>query len=274
MVTGQKPNLTGIQRFSATAYVKLENTGKLDKCASKGCFVGYDSESKGYQIYWPEKRTVSIKQNVVFNPEDSFEESVEIMNEGENEKIFQNLTEKPLETTTENLNGQNSTKNLAKKDSPEDPNPPDYTAEPINEHPCCSHLQDVLPEPEPNTRCSFRAQWEPGAYRRLNQGLDANIAFIDDLDDELEELGWTDHCNLAKIDGFKLPDSWVLAGSMDEEPASLQEALEGLDGAEWKRGLDKEIGRLEAAKTWRVVKPLEVAGDMPRTQQRSIKPEI
>ena len=61
---------------------------------------------------------------------------------------------------------------------------------------------------------------------------------------------------------------------MDEEPASLQEALEGLDGAEWKRGLDKEIGRLEAAKTWRVVKPLEVAGDMPRTQQRSIKPEI
>ena len=35
--------------------------------------------------------------NVVFNPGDSFEESVEIMNEGENEK--------PSETTTENLNG-------------------------------------------------------------------------------------------------------------------------------------------------------------------------
>ena len=83
---------------------------------------------------------VSIKRNVVFNPEDSFEESVEIMNEGENKKILQNLTEKPLETTTENLNGQNSTKNLAKKDSPEDPNPPDYTAKPIDEHPCCSHL--------------------------------------------------------------------------------------------------------------------------------------
>ena len=50
---------------------------------------------------------------------------------------------------------QNSTENLAKKDSPEDPNPPDYTAEPIKEHPCHSCLQDVLPEPEPNTRCSF-----------------------------------------------------------------------------------------------------------------------
>ena len=46
MVTRQKPNLTGIQHFGAVTYVKLENAGKLDKCASKGHFVGYDSESK------------------------------------------------------------------------------------------------------------------------------------------------------------------------------------------------------------------------------------
>ena len=50
---------------------------------------------------------------------------------------------------------------------------------------------------------------------------------------------------------------------MDKEPASLREALEGPDGAEWKRGLDKEIGRLEAAKTWRVVKPPENAMIIP-----------
>ena len=31
MVTGRQPNLTGIQRFGATAYVKLENAGKLNK---------------------------------------------------------------------------------------------------------------------------------------------------------------------------------------------------------------------------------------------------
>ena len=48
MTTGRKPNLTGIQHFGAAAYVKLENAGKLDKQASKGRFVGYDSESKGY----------------------------------------------------------------------------------------------------------------------------------------------------------------------------------------------------------------------------------
>ena len=31
MMTGRKPNLTGIQRFGAVAYVKLENAGKLKK---------------------------------------------------------------------------------------------------------------------------------------------------------------------------------------------------------------------------------------------------
>ena len=48
MMTGRKPNLTGIQRFGAVAYVKLENAGKLNKQASKGHFVGYDNKSKGY----------------------------------------------------------------------------------------------------------------------------------------------------------------------------------------------------------------------------------
>ena len=50
---------------------------------------------------------------------------------------------------------------------------------------------------------------------------------------------------------------------MDEEPASLQEALEGPDGEEWRKGLEKEIGRLEAARTWCVVKAPEGAKVIP-----------
>ena len=57
--------------------------------------------------------------------------------------------------------------------------------------------------------------------------------FVDNLDYELEVLGGADHCDLAEINIFELPDSWTLAGSMNEEPASLQEALEGPVGAEW-----------------------------------------
>ena len=51
----KKPHLTGIQEFSAAAYVKDLKAGKLDSCAKVGRFVGYDQESKGYWIYWPQK---------------------------------------------------------------------------------------------------------------------------------------------------------------------------------------------------------------------------
>jgi hypothetical protein len=52
MSNGKKPHLANIQGFGATAYVKDLTAGKLDACAQKGRLVGYDSESKGYRIYW------------------------------------------------------------------------------------------------------------------------------------------------------------------------------------------------------------------------------
>ena len=42
----KKPHLAGIQEFRVAAYIKDLKVGQ---------FVGYDSESKGYQIYWLQK---------------------------------------------------------------------------------------------------------------------------------------------------------------------------------------------------------------------------
>ena len=95
-----KPNLAAIQEFGAAAYVKDLSAGKLDARAQKGRFVGYDSESKGYQIYWPKKRSVTVERNIVFNPEDanSAEDIAiiygEAQSEGEKQKIIQHLLNK------------------------------------------------------------------------------------------------------------------------------------------------------------------------------------
>ena len=51
----KKPHLAGIQEFRVAAYIKDLKAGKLDAHTKVGQFVGYDSESKGYQIYWPQK---------------------------------------------------------------------------------------------------------------------------------------------------------------------------------------------------------------------------
>src|SRR5882762_2345298 len=70
MMHKRKPNLAGIQEFGAAAYVKDLKAGKLDARARLGRFVGYDSESKGFRIFWPGKRSVTVERNVVFNEKD------------------------------------------------------------------------------------------------------------------------------------------------------------------------------------------------------------
>jgi hypothetical protein len=67
----KKPHLASIQEFGAAAYVKNLTAGKLNAHANKGQFVGYNSKSKGYRIYWPEKWSITVERNVVFNQDDS-----------------------------------------------------------------------------------------------------------------------------------------------------------------------------------------------------------
>ena len=90
----KKPHLAGIHEFGAVAYVKDLKARKLDSCTQLGRFVGYDSESKGFRIYWPTKRSVTIKQNVVFHDGDVTVDDTAVIpgnsSEGEKEKIIQN----------------------------------------------------------------------------------------------------------------------------------------------------------------------------------------
>ena len=91
----RKPNLSNVHEFGAAAYVKDLKARKLDLRVIVGCFVGYDLESKGYRIYWPTKRTITVERNVVINDNDitSAEnitlDSGDILGEGEREKIIQ-----------------------------------------------------------------------------------------------------------------------------------------------------------------------------------------
>ena len=81
----KKPTLAGIQEFGVTAYDKDLKARKLDTQAKVSQFVGYDSKSKGYRIYWPEKRSIMIKQNVIFNQDNiqNFNDSAIIQDEAQ-----------------------------------------------------------------------------------------------------------------------------------------------------------------------------------------------
>lgn len=64
--------------------------------------MGYDSESKGLRIYWPDKRSVSVERNVTFNSSDIHllpDESVlipdDVLDEGKKDKINRPNIAKP-----------------------------------------------------------------------------------------------------------------------------------------------------------------------------------
>ena len=126
MVTRRKPNLGGIQEFGIAAYVKDLKVGKLDLCARKGQLVGYNSESKGYRIYWEGERKVSIERKVVFNLKDILTPNVELpinlLAGVEMSGNVQNVSGNILSNKTSN-NNQNP------ENAPENPKEDDIPAE-------------------------------------------------------------------------------------------------------------------------------------------------
>jgi hypothetical protein len=124
MKNKKKPHLGGIQEFGAAAYVKDLKVRKLDARAQVGRFVGYDSESKEYRIYWPGKRSITIEINIVFNPnnlqdaENITISSGDILSEGERNKVIQNSESnvKLVDKSENESNVQNLRQSEPKKD--------------------------------------------------------------------------------------------------------------------------------------------------------------
>ena len=127
MKNKKKPHLGGIQEFGVAAYVKDLKARKLDARAQVGRFVGYDSESKGYRIYWPGKRSITVERNVIFNQNDvRSNESVtipsgDVLSEGEMNKVIQN-SESNINDNEKPENNPNTPEHTQSEHEKDDPN--------------------------------------------------------------------------------------------------------------------------------------------------------
>jgi hypothetical protein len=248
----KKPNLAGIQEFGAAAYVKDLKAGKLDARAKKGRFVGYDAESKGYRIYWPEKRSITVERNVVFNQNDVLkpEETTiipgEAQSEGEINKIIQapQNDAKDPEGPIEKEPDDQQTKN-------EPPEPHQNSVKfPTEKLPA-----ELDQEPHDDEQSSIqqygrgqRHRLPKGTYKDMNEGLVAAIVFDDEvLDDEpLEDVEDDFDCP------YDLPPDIALVGCSNGDPKTFDEALRGPNVKEWQEALAYEISQLEKLGTWEV----------------------
>lgn len=63
---GSPPNLSNLKRFGEAVWVHDASGSKLDARAREGCWLGFDTESRGHRIYWPTTKAVSVERNVYF----------------------------------------------------------------------------------------------------------------------------------------------------------------------------------------------------------------
>ena len=168
----RKPHLAGIHKFGAAAYVKDLKAGKLDPRALLGRFVGYDSESKGFRIYWPTKWSVTVEWNVVFNDGDVTVDATTVipgdLSEGEKEKIIQmpennrRCTEdNVIKDVTSELHIENNT-NLSV--DPEAQNTVPFPSAPETSD---AILQDPIEDEPDNEPGLGRADRHKGSHREL-----------------------------------------------------------------------------------------------------------
>ena len=154
------PYLAGIQEFGATAYMKDLKAGKLDAHAKVGCFIGYNFESKGYRIYWPEKKSISVERNVIFNENDVWNEDGVVpvpgpLYEGGNEaeKVIQypensdDDSEKPDEQHDD-----------AEKDKSDNDQQHKTNSIPFPQDPAANDPEDEPPQQQGRPQCTARYQ--------------------------------------------------------------------------------------------------------------------
>ena len=66
------PNLSNLPVWGCRIKVHDTSSSKLDAWARDRHWVGFDTESDGHCLYWPDSRTVGVKRSVIFEKQDIF----------------------------------------------------------------------------------------------------------------------------------------------------------------------------------------------------------
>ena len=67
IITGIRPNINKLEIFGAKCFAYVQNKRKLDDRAKEGMFLGFDSDSPAYLVYFPQEHSVRKVRCVMFN---------------------------------------------------------------------------------------------------------------------------------------------------------------------------------------------------------------
>lgn len=211
-------------------HIPKEKRRKWDSKSEKGMFVGYE-DTKGIRVYYPNRRTVEVKRDIIFIKEqkktvitedrnrkktDRREYSRRIDNEEEIIEFQEDSTEDTTEDTTEDSTEDRE----SGRDSSTDSSMTDDTVIPLNEIQNTEDKDDDL-------YLSSTEDVEPENRKRI-----------------IKTPKWMDDYEF----GF---------ATITEEELTYDKVIQRKDSAKWKEAIKKELEVLERNKTWIEVKEEE-----------------
>ncbi|KAF7779102.1 hypothetical protein Agabi119p4_3447 [Agaricus bisporus var. burnettii] len=224
---GRKPNLRNVCEWGDEVWAHYGGGNKLGARAKRGRWLGYDWESNGSRILFPDSGTVKIERNFRF-----IKGITDLDVEGEQTSVPQ-------------------TSQIAPPSNPSPPNSPEvpitpkspsvgtYTPQP--ESPIVQTppgTPDIVERPleEPLIRRSQRIRNPSRKARDILEGKAVTMA---------EETDWEDV--------HALSTEMVEMESL--EPKTWQEAMRSPDSTLWKKAMEDELAMLKASRTWELVDP-------------------
>jgi len=244
--TKQKPNLKRVLVFGAIVWVKVKDAGKLDSQAVERHFVGYDEESKGYRLYFP--NLILVERDVYFN-KDAVVDIGEVVFEGETTK------EQSAETDFSNPTVANENATSAP-----------ITAENTDENvPEMSHvlpdtsLPPEIPKPRRNSLTGL-PQYNPDQYGRGKSRRAATKPRADEsalvmAEDEM----WEGSNNDAEAICFRD----VAMSAVAEDQPLIENAINRPESGDWKNAVEAELTQIEKLGTWELVEAPNDANIIP-----------
>jgi hypothetical protein len=204
LVNKSKPSLALAHKFGAKVFVHTTTGRKLEVQASAAIFVGVDDESKGYRIWWAEKRRVSIERNVTFPPAQAPIVTVDdALDEGEYS----------APSDAQNAPEAQPTQNIVQPVAPQPPAP-------------ATPPRPAAPLPTPIALRATRVRPPAGYYRALNEGERAMSAATDaSVDDDPDQVHWalaTAEPELTLKEALSGPDGEEWQAAIDYEIGQLE----------------------------------------------------
>jgi hypothetical protein len=100
MATENRPDLSDIHEWGCRVWVKRTQSSKLGSKVKIGRFIGYDEESKGYRIYWEDRRAVTVERDVYFDKRSALAPETTLIEE----ETYRNINQpQKAVTSTENV---------------------------------------------------------------------------------------------------------------------------------------------------------------------------